>query len=77
MCCSNSTTWLSSSVAARRYYSLGQKSLQIIRQWCREMQLVTAVIWKRDRLCVQEQAHQAKFSYALIVFLVTVTLIAR
>lgn len=41
------------------------------------MQVIAAVIRKRDRLCMQEQALQAKFSYAPIVFLVTVTFIAR
>jgi len=47
---------LAATVTPRLYHSLAQEPLQIVRQRCCEVQIVTAVIGKDYRLRVQEQA---------------------
>ena len=53
----------------------GQESLQVIGKRRREMQLIAALIRKRYRLCVQEQAFQTEIFRLLVGLVVAVAII--
>ncbi|MCW9039341.1 MAG: hypothetical protein OQJ76_02505, partial [Rhodospirillales bacterium] len=51
--------------------------IEIIGQWCREMQLITTVVGKCDRLGVQKQASQPEFLCGCIHARIPVAFISR